>query len=315
MIAMTTVQAGGDAESLGGGPEEVTVPMMEVFVDSETAPLRSVIVGYPDNFLQVDAEIINETQRQYYHGPDAPTPQAVTEQLNGFIDVLRSRGVNVLQPHALPYVPDQMMTRDIGVVIGRTFIVTTMAAKSRRLEWRGYSHLFERFPEDVKVLFGPEDLVIEGGDVIVDRGKVFVGIGQRTTLAGAAWLMQLVPDYEIVPITLSGLHEGEDVLHLDCSFLPVGDGHALIYPGGMREIPATLRETYDLIEVTREEQQLLGTNVLSLSPDAVVSQPTMVRINDEMRARGIEVVEVPYSEPPKTGGSFRCCTLPLHRAV
>ena len=291
----------------------VTLDMMDVYVDSETAPLRSVIVGYPDNFLQVDAEIINETQRQYYDGPEAPTTEAVTAQLNGFIRVLRDRGVEVIQPHALPYVPDQMMTRDIGVVIGTTFVVTTMAAASRRLEWRGYSHLFERFPADVKVLFGPEDLVIEGGDVIVDRGKVFVGIGQRTTLAGAAWLMQLVPDHEIVPINLSGLEHGEDVLHLDCSFLPVGDGYALIYPGGLRDVPAAVRDTYELIEVTREEQQVLGTNVLSISPDCVISQPTSVRINAELRARGIEVVEVPYSEPPKTGGSFRCCTLPLRR--
>ncbi len=288
---------------------------MDVFVDSETAPLRSVIVGYPDNFLQVDAEIINETQRLYYAGPDAPTAAAVTQQLNGFIEVLESHGVDVRQPHPLPYLPDQMMTRDIGVVIGDTFVVTTMAARSRRHEWRGYAHLFEHFPEHVKVLFGPEDLVIEGGDVIVDRGKVFVGIGQRTTLAGAAWLMQLVPDFEIVPITLTGLDDGEDVLHLDCSFLPVGDGHALIYPGGMVDVPAALRETYELIEVTRPEQQVLGTNVLSISPTCVVSQPTSVRINAEMRSRGIDVIEVPYSEPPKTGGSFRCCTLPLHRSL
>ncbi|MEP1124096.1 MAG: arginine deiminase family protein [Ilumatobacter sp.] len=287
---------------------------MDVFVDSETAPLRSVLVGYPDNFLQVDPEIINETQRQYYFGADAPTPEAVTAQLNGFIEVLVRRGIDVRQPHPLPYLPDQMMTRDIGVVIGDTFVVTTMAARSRRHEWRGYAHLFEHFPEHVKVLFGPEDLVIEGGDVIVDRGKVFVGIGQRTTLAGAAWLMQLVPDFEIVPVNLSGLADGEDVLHLDCSFLPVGDGHALIYPGGMRDIPATLRETYDLIEVTKQEQQMLGTNVLSLAPDCVVSREDSTRINAEMRARGIEVIELPYSEPPKTGGSFRCCTLPLHRA-
>jgi N-dimethylarginine dimethylaminohydrolase len=287
---------------------------MDVHVDSETAPLKSVIVGYPDNFLQVDPEIINETQRQYYHGPDAPTAAAVTEQLNGFIDVLTSRGIEVHQPHPLAYLPDQMMTRDIGVVIGDTFVVTTMAARSRRHEWRGYAHLFELFPEHVKVLFGPEDLVIEGGDVIVDRGKVFVGIGQRTTLAGAAWLMQLVPGFEIVPINLNGLDDGEDVLHLDCSFLPVGDGHALIYRDGLKEIPAALRETYDLIDVTRDEQQMLGTNVLSISPTSVISQPTMTRINDEMRARSIEVIEVPYSEPPKTGGSFRCCTLPLHRA-
>lgn len=287
---------------------------MDVHVDSETATLRSVIVGYPDNFLDVEPEIINETQRKFYDGPDAPTKEAVTEQLNGFIAVLRDRGITVHQPRPLPYIPDQMMTRDIGVVIGDTLVVTTMAAQSRKHEWRGYAYLFEHFMPDTKVIFGPEDLVIEGGDVIVDKGKVFVGIGQRTTLAGAAWLMQLVPDYEIVPINLRGLHDGEDVLHLDCSFLPVGERSALIYPGGMREVPATVRETYDLIEVTREEQQRLGTNVLSVDPSTVISQPTSQRINDEMRARGIDVIEVPYSEPPKTGGSFRCCTLPLHRA-
>ena len=292
-----------------------TLPPMDVFVDSETAPLRSVIVGYPDNFLQVDAEIINETQRRWYSGPDAPTPAAVTEQLNGFIEVLESHDVTVYQPHPLAHLPDQMMTRDIGVVIGDTFVVTTMAARSRRHEWRGYAHLFEHFPEHVKVLFGPEDLVIEGGDVIVDRGKVFVGIGQRTNLAGAAWLMQLVPEFEIVPISLNGLDDGEDVLHLDCSFLPVGDGYALIYPGGMRDVPAAVRDTYELIEVNRAEQQVLGTNVLSIDPSTVISQPTSERINAEMRARGIAVIEVPYSEPPKTGGSFRCCTLPLHRAT
>ncbi|MDA3030825.1 MAG: arginine deiminase family protein [Actinomycetota bacterium] len=287
---------------------------MDVHVDSETAPLRSVIAGYPDNFLDVEPEIINETQRKFYDGPDAPTKEAVTQQLNGFISVIEAHGVTVHQPRPLPYIPDQMMTRDIGVVIGDTFVVTTMAAKSRRHEWRGYAHLFEHFSPHTKVLFGPEDLVIEGGDVIVDKGKVFVGIGQRTTLAGAAWLMQLVPEYEIVPINLRGLTDGEDVLHLDCSFLPVGENSALIYPDGMGEVPATLRETYDLIEVTREEQQRLGTNVLSLDPQTIVSQPTSQRINDEMRARGITVIEVPYSEPPKTGGSFRCCTLPLHRS-
>ena len=287
---------------------------MDVHVDSETAPLRSVIVGYPDNFLDVEPEIINETQRRFYHGPEAPTKEAVTEQLNGFIAVLHSRGVRVHQPRPLPYIPDQMMTRDIGVVIGDTLVVTTMAAHSRKHEWRGYAYLFEDFMPDTKIIFGPEDLVIEGGDIIVDKGKVFVGIGQRTTLTGAAWLMQLVPDYEIVPMNLRGLRDGEDILHLDCSFLPVGENSALIYPDGMREVPASARETYDLIEVTRDEQQRLGTNVLSLDPSTVVSQPTSTRINDEMRARGIDVIEVPYAEPAKTGGSFRCCTLPLHRA-
>lgn len=143
---------------------------------------------------------------------------------------------------------------------------------------------------------------------------VFVGIGQRTTLAGAAWPMQLVPDYEFVPINLRGMHDGEDVLHLDCSFLPVGENSTLFYPDGMSEVPASVSETCDLIEVTSDEQQRLGTNVLSLDPSTVAAQPTSTRINHGMRARGIDVIEVPYTKPAKTGGSLHCYTLPLHRA-
>ncbi len=286
---------------------------MKVYVDSETAALQSVLVGYPDNFLQVEPEIINETQRNFYFGPERPTRAAVTEQLNGFIAAIEAHGVTVYQPHPLAYVPDQMMTRDIGVVVGDTFVVTTMAAASRRHEWRGYAYLFEQFPNSAEIIFAPEDIVIEGGDVIVDKGKVFIGIGQRTTLAGAAWLMQLMPAFEIVPVNLTGLESGEDVLHLDCSFLPVGDHFALIYPDGLRDIPAALRQSYEFIEVTREEQQSLGTNVFSLSPETIISRVSSTRINQLLRERGIEVIEVPYPDPPKTGGSFRCCTMPLHR--
>lgn len=287
--------------------------LMKIHVDSETAPLQSVIVGYPDNFLQVEPEIINETQRRFYFGPNSPTREAVTEQLNGFIDVLKSTGVTVFQPRPLSYLPDQMMTRDIGIVLGNDFIVTTMAAESRRLEWRGYAWLFELFPQSTEIIFAPEDIVIEGGDVVVDKGKIFVGIGQRTTLAGAAWLMQNAPQFEIVPINLKALEEGVDVLHLDCSFLPVGDHIALIYADGLRDIPAAVRESYEFIEVTREEQQSLATNVLSISPEVVISRPTSTRINKLLTERGLEVIEVYYPDPPKTGGSFRCCTLPLFR--
>ncbi len=51
---------------------------MDVFVDSETAPLKSVIVGYRDNFLQAKPEVINETQRRFPDGPEAPAVKSMT---------------------------------------------------------------------------------------------------------------------------------------------------------------------------------------------------------------------------------------------
>ncbi len=287
--------------------------MIQLSVFSETAPLKSVIVGYADNFLQVTPEIINETQKQYYFGDKRPDPKIVAAQVNQFAQTLTEMGITVYRPKPLSYLPDQIMTRDIGVVIGNTLIITSMAAKSRRQEWRAITHLFEQIDPSCDIFIAPEDFVLEGGDMIVDKGKLFIGIGQRTTQTGVDYLIEHFPDFEIVPVPLKLLSDGENVLHLDCSFLPVGQHHALIYPDGFQRIPPEILDNYQLIEVTREEQQQLGTNVLSISPDALISRAESTRINEAMRAVSINVIELPYSEPPKTGGSFRCSTLPLLR--
>ena len=286
--------------------------MHTLCVTSETGRLRSVIIGYPDNFHQVPPAIINETQKQYYFGPNRPTRQQVMAELNGFKATLAQHQVEVLQPVPLAGVPDQLMTRDIGVVIGDTFVVTQMARQSRRDEWLGLLPILDKIGTQ-RIVKVPDGIVLEGGDVIVDNGRIFVGLSQRTGADGAAFLAGTFPQFEVVPVPLKQLADGEDVLHLDCSFVPVGPGHALIYPAGLAEMPPAIAEQYALIEVTKAEQQILATNVLSISPTQVIARQQAARVNAEMRQRGLTVIELPFNDPPKTGGSFRCCSLPLWR--
>ncbi len=286
--------------------------MHTLCVTSETGRLRSVIIGYPDNFHQVPPAIINETQKQYYFGPDRPTREGVMADLGCFKETLTSHGVEVLQPEPLDGVPDQLMTRDIGVVIGDTFVVTQMARESRREEWLGLLPILDQM-HTRRVIKVPDEIVLEGGDVIVDNGRIFVGLSQRTGPEGAAYLASRFPHFEVIPVPLKQLADGENVLHLDCSFVPVGQRSALIYPNGLAEMPAAIAEQYNLIEVTKTEQQILATNVLSISPTQVIARTCAGRVNAEMRQRGLEVIELPFDDPPKTGGSFRCCSLPLRR--
>ncbi len=286
--------------------------MRTLCVTSETGRLHSVIIGYPDNFHQVPPPIINETQKQYYFGPERPTREQVMAEFSGFKSALTQHGVEVLQPEPLAGVPDQLMTRDIGVVIGNTFVVASMVHPSRQDEWLGLTNFLNKL-ETEQVIKVPDELVLEGGDVIVDNGRIFVGLSQRTGPEGAAFLASRFPDFEVVPVPLKQLADGENVLHLDCSFVPVGSGSALIYPDGLAEMPKAIAEHYDFIEVTKAEQQILATNVLSLSPTQVIARTRSHRVNAELRQRGLEVIELPFDEPPKTGGSFRCCSLPLWR--
>lgn len=166
---------------------------------------------------------------------------------------------------------------------------------------------------DTPVIHVPEEILIEGGDVIIHEGFIYVGISERTSRGAVDFLAHKFPQFEVIDIPLRSRRSGHEILHLDCAFMPVGNKKALFYPGGFEEVPPAISRRYDLIEVTDKEQKELAVNVLSLSPQTVVSRSSASRVNALLRDAGLEIIELDFDEAPKTGGSFRCCTLPLRR--
>ena len=75
-----------------------------------------------------------------------------------------------------------------------------------------------------------------------------------------------------------------------------------------------LKKHYDLIEISEQEQFTLGPNVLSIGQKKVISLPINQETNAALTARGYTIIEVDFSEIIKSGGSFRCCTLPIRRS-
>lgn len=279
---------------------------------SETATLREVIIGYPDNMRGHD-EIINQTQQKFINDGDTPTPEATIREFEDFRRALEQHGIKVHMPIKLD-MKEQIYARDIGFVIGDTFFVSNMARAPRKGEIDGIMHLLKKTP---KVVWIPENIFIEGGDIITDKGVVYMGIGQRTKPEAIDFMKKALNQISggnliLEPVFMKPLDEGEDALHLDCAFMPIGENSALIYPEAMQRIPDSMRQ-YDWIPVTRDEQEALGTNVFSISPKQTISRNTATRINEEMRKHGIDVIELEFNEGPKCGGSFRCSTLPLVR--
>jgi len=283
-----------------------------VWVNSETGRLRSVIIGYPDSFV-LPAPINHKHTIYHDDHPERPTRDRLRPEFDRFRAALESCGVEVLQPVQVEDVPDQLTPRDIGFVIGDMFVVASMATACRKEEWRGIQGVLGQIPAG-NILWTPESVVLEGGDVIVDGGHLYVGLSERTTQGGYEFLQKHFGDHYVVEaVRLKQLHHGEDVLHMDCAFLPVGARHALIYVDGFQEIPASIRERYEWIEVSKDEQFDLATNVLSVSPTTVISRHVSGSVNDRLRAAGLEVIEITFDETPKSGGSFRCASLPLRR--
>ena len=281
--------------------------------DTLTHVVMGTGLGYHRDKSRV--EVVNETQRSTFSAGGYPTESSVAHEFDGFRQALVDNVVHVYEPKLAPdTVQDQTCPRDIGFVIGNTLVIAAMSVDSRKQEFEGIAHLLDGWQGNF--LRAPNDVALEGGDVIIDQGRIFVGVGQRTNAAGLAFLKaQLGDQYQIVPMPCASLAQGEDVLHLDCTFQPLGLGHALIYPEGIRDIPAAITDNYTLIPVDRVEAEALATNIFSIAPGTLIARaaPVCGRVNTALRMHGYKVIEVPFDLVPSTGGSFRCATMPVRR--
>ncbi|MBM7649104.1 N-dimethylarginine dimethylaminohydrolase [Bacillus ectoiniformans] len=275
---------------------------LKISCHSEYDKLHTVIVCEPQ-YMAI-REVINKTQ-EHFLDENIDKEKAVQQHLQ-FKEALRKHGVDVITLPAKPELPEQVFTRDIGFTLGDTIFVAEMASNIRQ----GEEVVLKKWLEEKQIPYhNITDDFIEGGDVIIDRSTIYVGVSDRTNEESIKKLRTLLPEFEIFPVPFDGSY-----LHLDCVFNILSPDEALIFPKALNQKEIEwLSNRYQLIEVTEEEQFTMGTNVLSIGDKKVISLPMNKKVNEEMRSRGYEVIEVDISEIIKSGGSFRCCTLPILR--
>lgn len=269
---------------------------------NEYDELQKVILCEPE-FMAIH-KVINETQ-EHYKKENINIERAM-KQHGHFSQSLRDHGVEVIKLPPVQHYPEQVFTRDIGFTIGHTIFAAEMAADIRQGEEYELKKWLESEGISYYIL---SDNSIEGGDVIVNENTVYVGISSRTHEGSVDELIRLLPGYEVVPIPFH-----ERYLHLDCVFNIISPEEALIFPKSLdQDIINRLSSRFDLIEVSEKEQFTLGTNVLSIGRKKVISLPQNKNVNRQLKERGYTVIEVDITEIIKSGGSFRCCTLPILR--
>ena len=269
--------------------------------NTEYDSLKRVILCQPQ-FMAIE-EVINHTQREYVD--ENIDVELAMKQHQEFEKLLREYGVEVIKLPSSEQFPEQVFTRDIGFTVGEEIFVAEMASDIRK----GEEEALEEFLADENIPYQTTTDRVEGGDVIVDRDKVYVGISSRTSEEAVRNLQRNLPEHNIIRVPFN-----EKYLHLDCVFNILSPEIGLIFPGALsEEMVKTLSQSYKLIEVSPEEQFTMGTNVLSIGGGKVFSLPQNKQVNAAMRAHGFEVIEVDFSEIIKSGGSFRCCSMPLER--
>ncbi|WP_416147425.1 dimethylarginine dimethylaminohydrolase family protein [Salipaludibacillus sp. HK11] len=247
---------------------------------------------------------INETQK-HYNTNEFSNKLALNQHQN-LVDTLTKHDIEVIILNNQPNFPEQVFTRDIGFTIGESFFIANMAHEARRGE---ENILTEWLKGEGLTKFSLINDIIEGGDVIVHGYQLYVGLSQRVNQQAIGQIKELLPKYEVIAIPFSNKY-----LHLDCVFNIISPTEALYFqPAFNQNEIARLANQFDLIPINTEEQFTLATNVLSLGERKILSLPINRQTNQQLLNRGYDVIEVDISEIIKSGGSFRCCTLPLLR--
>lgn len=282
---------------MSSGVEEQSTTICNTEYDS----LKRVILCQP-KYMAIE-EVINDVQEKYKD--ENIDVDIAMKQHTEFERLLREHGVEVIKLPASEKFPEQVFTRDIGFTVGEEVFVAEMASDIRK----GEEEALEEFLEEENIDYQSTVDRVEGGDVIVDGNCVYVGISSRTSEQAVRNLQRDLPNHTIIRVPFN-----EKYLHLDCVFNILSPDVALIFSEALSpEKVEMLAGRYTLIEVSAEEQFTLGTNVLSIGDGKVFSQPQNIQVNKAMRIYGFEVIEIDFSEIIKSGGSFRCCSMPLER--
>lgn len=286
---------------------------MPLYVTNETSRLEAVVLGIgTDMGEELD---INPTSKWHMEKGTYPHEKDIIREIAMLETALKSEGVEVYRPKNISGI-EQIFTRDIGFVIDDFYIMGSMQEDVRQLELPGIAHITNKF-DPSKILIPPKDASIEGGDVILWNEYVFVGISARTNRLGYEFIKASFPNRKVyaLPLRVSE-NRKENILHLDCTFQPIGMDEAIIYENGFVKKPDILFELFaeeKLIKVTQEQMIRMFPNVFSVAPDTIIVDGSFVELIDVLNERGYKTLKVEYRENAKLSGLLRCSTLPLRR--
>jgi N-dimethylarginine dimethylaminohydrolase len=303
--------------------------MLELNIKNETSRLRAVVLGsvISNGPTPKADEAYDPKSLEHILANTYPLEADMVVEMEAFNVVLKKYGVNVLRPEMIENY-NQIFTRDIGFVIDDVFIKSNILPDRER-ELDAIQYVIDQI-DPLKVVRPPEEVHIEGGDVMLWNDYVFIGtykgsdykdyITARTNLQGVQFIKELFPNKIVKEFDLvkSKIEARDNALHLDCCFQPVGKDKGIIYKNGFREeadylFLVNLFGKENLFHITRDEMYNMNSNVFSIDSNVVVSEKNFTRLNNWLRANGFIVEEIPYAEIAKQEGLLRCSTLPLIR--
>jgi arginine deiminase len=244
--------------------------------------------------------------------------------------------------------PNLLFTRDSSFWIGPRVAITSLALPARIRETSLTDLIYAHHPRflGVRRAYESRSAPVEGGDVLLlAPGVVAVGVGERTTPAGAEALARSLFDDDLAHTVLAvPIAQQRAQMHLDTVCTMVDSDAVVMYPNIVDSLSAfTIHRTAGGVQIDRaapfvdaaadamgidklrvidtgldpvtaeREQWDDGNNTLALAPGVVVAYERNTETNARLRDSGIEVLAISASELGTGRGGPRCMSCPVAR--
>ena len=244
--------------------------------------------------------------------------------------------------------PNLLFTRDSSFWIGNRVAITSLALPARVRETSLTDLIYAFHPRflGVRRAYESHTAPVEGGDVLLlAPGVVAVGVGERTTPAGAEALARSLFEDDLAhTVLVVPIAQNRATMHLDTVCTMVDTDAVVMYPGVQDSLSAftihredagvTIKGADPFLEaaadalgigklrvidtgldnVTAEREQWDdGNNTLALEPGVVVAYERNVETNARLSASGVDVLAISGSELGSGRGGPRCMSCPIAR--
>ena len=303
--------------------------MLQLNITNEFSRLRAVVLGTAQSNGPTPTieQSYDPKSAEHIQAGTYPTIEDMILEMEGLAKVFEKYQVEVYRPTQIENY-NQIFSRDIGFVVENLFINANILPNRAR-EIQALQYVIDQIHPQ-KVITLPQEVHIEGGDVMPHGDYIFVGtyygddyssyITARTNLAAVTALQELFPEKIVKPFNLkkSNTEAHDNALHLDCCFQPIGHGRCIIHKDGF-----LIQEEYQWLvdffgpdncfNIDKDEMYNMNSNIFSISEDVIITEKNFTRLNSWLLEKGYTVEEVEYAEIAKQEGLLRCSTMPLFR--
>lgn len=249
--------------------------------------------------------------------------------------------------------PNILFQRDPFASVGEGVTINRMSTGTRQRETLFSDLILRFHPRfkkpDHRIYFTRDDRYsLEGGDILVlNENTLAIGISKRTDPRAIEHVAETLfaANERFETILALNIPKTRAFMHLDTVLTQIDHHLFAIHPGIMKtltlfkvtrgesglkikkvvtDLETLLKETLghdvefvycggeDIVHSEREQWND-GANTLAVHPGCVIVYSRNHITNNILRAKGVEVIEIPSSELSRGRGGPRCMSMPIHR--